>query len=120
MQSIAEPGGIVVSYETYALVRDFVRARPLPAIRMKGISREVIPYAVEGLIGEAGQRAQIISEHEAGLDIFLDTEAMSDQSAERAKNVLKAAIHGERTSAGSPYSSVSIVRTHLLRSAVVS
>src|SRR5258706_13546557 len=45
LQSIAEPGGIVISYETYALVRDFVRAQPLPAITMKGISREVIPYA---------------------------------------------------------------------------
>src|ERR1022692_5152846 len=40
LQSIAEPGSIVMSYETYALVRDMVRARPLPPITMKGISRE--------------------------------------------------------------------------------
>ena len=56
-RSIAEPGGIVLSYETYALVRDLVRAHPLPAITMKGISREVVPYAVEGLLGELAQRA---------------------------------------------------------------
>src|SRR5206468_11386887 len=42
LQSIAEPGHIVVSYETYALVRDILVARALPAITMKGISREVV------------------------------------------------------------------------------
>jgi adenylate cyclase len=44
LQSIAEPGHIVASYETYALVRDTVAAHALPPITMKGISREVIPY----------------------------------------------------------------------------
>ena len=50
LQSIAEPGHIVVSYETYALVRDMVAARTLAPISMKGISREVVPYVVEGLL----------------------------------------------------------------------
>ena len=43
LQSIAEPGGIVISYETFALVRDMVAAHALPPITMKGISREIIP-----------------------------------------------------------------------------
>ena len=43
LQSIAEPGGIVISYETFALASDVISAHPLPAITMKGISREVIP-----------------------------------------------------------------------------
>lgn len=47
LQSIAEPGGIVMSYETYALVEDRVRARPLAPITLKGISREIVPYAIE-------------------------------------------------------------------------
>jgi class 3 adenylate cyclase len=38
LQSIAEPGGICLSYETFALVRDMVRAAPLQPISMKGIS----------------------------------------------------------------------------------
>ena len=36
LQSIAEPGGIVMSYETYALVRDMVRARAAGADRHEG------------------------------------------------------------------------------------
>ena len=50
LQSIAEPGGIVLSYETYMLVRDMVRARALEPITLKGIPQPVVPYAVEGSI----------------------------------------------------------------------
>jgi len=63
LQSIAEPGHIVISYETYALVRDMLVAHPLPPITMKGISREVVPYAVEGMLDEAGQKVEVLSEH---------------------------------------------------------
>src|SRR6201996_6688547 len=59
LQSIAEPGHIVVSYETYALVRGIVVARALPPITMKGISREVIPYAIEGMLDAAGLKTKI-------------------------------------------------------------
>ncbi|WP_377119265.1 adenylate/guanylate cyclase domain-containing protein [Microvirga arabica] len=92
LQSIAEPGGICLSYETYAVVRDLVRARPLPPIAMKGISREVVPYAVEGLLGELAQRPQVISEHATGLDLFLDLEALDEKSAERAQQRLAEAL----------------------------
>ncbi len=92
LQSIAEPGGICLSYETYALVRDMVRARPLPAIAMKGISREVVPYAVEGLLSDLAQRPQVISEHATGLDFFLDLEAIDDKAAERVKQRLAEAL----------------------------
>ncbi|RWN57329.1 adenylate/guanylate cyclase domain-containing protein [Mesorhizobium sp.] len=92
LQSIAEPGGICLSYETYALVRDLVRARPLAPIAMKGISREVVPYEVEGLLGELAQRPQVISEHATGLDLFLDVEAIDEKGVERAKKRLSEAL----------------------------
>lgn len=92
LQSIAEPGGICLSYETYALVSDLVRARPLPAIKMKGISREVVPYSVEGLLGDLAQRSLVISEHATGLELFLDLEAIDEAGAERAKKRLTEAL----------------------------
>ncbi len=97
LQTIADPGGIVLSYETYALVRDLVRAAPLPAIRVKGISREVVPYAVEGFLGDLAQRSQVISEHAKGLDLFIDLDVIDDRAAERTKRRLKellAALEG--------------------------
>jgi adenylate cyclase len=92
LQSIAEPGGICLSYETYALVRDLVRARPLDPIVMKGIGREIVPYRVEGLLGELAQRQQVISEHVTGLDLFLDLEALDDAGVERARHRLSEAL----------------------------
>ena len=73
-------------------MRDLVRARPLPPIHMKGISREVVPYAVEGLLGELAQRAQVISEHGKGLDLFIDLDVIDDNGVERAKKRLSEAL----------------------------
>ena len=92
LQSIAEPGGIVMSYETYALVGDMVRARPLPAISVKGISREIVPYAFEGLVDEMKQRPNVISEHAIGVDLFLDLEVMDKSAVERTKRLLQQAL----------------------------
>ena len=92
LQAIAEPGGICLSYETYALTSDLVRALPLSPIVMKGISREVVPYKVEGLLGELEQRPQVISEHATGLDLFLDLDAIDAGAAERAKKRLAEAL----------------------------
>jgi class 3 adenylate cyclase len=92
LQSIARPGGIVLSYETYALVRHLIGAHPLPAITMKGISQPVVPYEVDGRIGEIGQRAQVISELGTGLDLFLDTAVIDDRGAEQARRALTEAL----------------------------
>jgi len=92
LQSIAEPNGIVLSYESYSLVRDLVRAKPLAAIRMKGISREIVPYTVDGLLGELTQRTQVISEHDTGIDLFLDLDVIDRATAERTLKLLNQAL----------------------------
>jgi class 3 adenylate cyclase len=92
LQSIAEPGKIVISYETYALVRGDVVAHELPPITMKGISREVIPYAVDNLIGlETGKR-DILVERMTGMDFYLNPDAVSPVEAERIRAILNEAI----------------------------
>jgi adenylate cyclase len=92
LQSIAEPGHIVMSYEAYALVRDTIIAEPLPPISMKGIGREVIPYAVRGSRDEAGATHHIFSEHAPGLDFFLDTISMNANGADRVRELLRQAL----------------------------
>ncbi|MFC5069346.1 adenylate/guanylate cyclase domain-containing protein [Flaviflagellibacter deserti] len=92
LQTTAEPGGIVLSYETYALVRDLVRAHPLEPIHMKGISREVIPYAVDGLTGDEETRPMVLSEQAKGVEVFLDFDAMDPAAADRTRRLLEQAI----------------------------
>jgi class 3 adenylate cyclase len=92
LQSIAEPGGICLSYETYALVRDLVQAQPRDPVTVKGIGREIIPYMVKGLSGDLSQTTQVIREHTAGLDLFLDPNALTDSGIEQAKRRLTEAL----------------------------
>jgi hypothetical protein len=92
LQSIADPGHIVISYETYALVRRLLVAHPLPPITMKGISRDVVPYAVEGMLDASGAKVEIFSEHMTGLDFYLDPARIDAGTSEHVRKVLQDAI----------------------------
>jgi class 3 adenylate cyclase len=92
LQSLAEPGHIVISYETYVIVRDIVAARALPQITVKGIGRMVVPYVVEGVLDEAGKKVEIFSEHMTGLDFYLDPRAVDATALERIRATLRNAI----------------------------
>jgi adenylate cyclase len=92
LESIAAPGGIVVSYETYALVRDLVTAHVLPSTKIKGIAREVVPYAIDGLRDEAGTAVQVFIEHGEGLDLYLDLGRIDNERSKSLRVVLYKAI----------------------------
>jgi len=92
LQSIADPNGIVLSYETFSLVRDLVRAKALAPISMKGIARPVVPYSVESVVGELAQRTRVISEHENGIDVFVDLDVIDREAAARTIRTLQAAL----------------------------
>ncbi|MCJ7597649.1 MAG: adenylate/guanylate cyclase domain-containing protein [Methyloceanibacter sp.] len=92
LQSIADPGHIVISYETYSLVRDIVAARSLPEISVKGVGRKVVPYVVEGVLDASGRKIEIFSEHMTGLDFYLDPRAVDAAALERIRATLKNAI----------------------------
>lgn len=92
LQSIAEPGQIVISYETYVFVRDTVVARALPPITMKGISREVIPYLVSGVLDASGNNVQVFSEHMTGLDFYFNASMIDSGKAPRIRELLRDAL----------------------------
>ena len=91
LQSIAEPGGIVISYETFALARDVISAHPLPAITMKGISREVIPYSVDDVLDDT-PKGDVIVERVKGLDFYLDPSLVDPQGVDRIRSILSDAL----------------------------
>jgi adenylate cyclase len=92
LESVAEPGHIVLSYETYALVRDIVKAHPLAPISMKGMSREVVPYKVDTTIDAAGRQIHTYSEHMRGLDFYFDPAALDPRAAAHVGNLLRHAM----------------------------
>jgi adenylate cyclase len=92
LQSIAEPGGIAISYETFALVNDIITSHALPAITMKGISREVIPYAVDSMIDRSADKGGVVIERMPGLDFYLDPSVVKSADTERVRSVLLGAL----------------------------
>ena len=100
LQSVADPGHIVVSYETFALVRDMIVARQLPPITVKGIGRAIIPYAVDGMLDSQGVKKEIFSEHAVGLDFYLDPAMLDGEAAARVRAILENAAAALRRPSG--------------------
>ncbi|MEQ8652594.1 MAG: adenylate/guanylate cyclase domain-containing protein [Kiloniellales bacterium] len=100
LESIAEPGNIVLSYETYALVRDIIHAREMAPIQMKGIARDVVPYTVEGLREDPEAKSAVISEHAKGVDLYLDIENIDAPAAARLSAKLQLALDRLNEQAG--------------------
>ena len=92
LQSIAEPGQIVVSHQTYSLVRDMVSARALEPLRVKGVGHEVRSYVVKGPLDEEGEGAQVFSAHLAGVDIFLNPSEVGAEALPRVRELLQRAL----------------------------
>jgi class 3 adenylate cyclase len=92
LQGIAEPGQVVLSYETYALVRGIAEARALPPIRVKGIAREIVPFALEQLRDSTGGRASVLETHVRGADVYIDPTLVDPANAPQVRHVLAAAM----------------------------
>lgn len=71
LESNAEVGGILMSYETWVHVQDMVEVTPRGAIQMKGIARNVQTYLVQGR-KQPQQPANYALNHPAGVSIDLD------------------------------------------------
>ncbi len=84
LEAQAEPGGILMSYETYALVRDLIEAEEKEPIQVKGIRREVRPYAVKGIADNLeGERRYLRTERE-GLMFMANLNKLKGKEREKA------------------------------------
>ena len=84
LESQADPGGILMSNETYALVKDIVAAEERPPIKVKGIRRKVQPYAVtEILDGTQGEKRFVRRERD-GMLLFVDLEKLQGEDRAQA------------------------------------
>jgi PAS domain S-box-containing protein len=82
----APPGGVLISFETYAHVKDAVRCEARGHVRVKGIAQPVATYAVIGLKQEAEQAGA------AHLRLELNPERMSDDERKVAADTLRRAL----------------------------
>ncbi len=88
LQSHAEHGGILISHETYSLVKDRILAEEQTAIQAKGFAKPVRNYKVLDLVDRLGQ-GRVIREEKDGLRLFLDLQKLDRAAAVQAlKSIL--------------------------------
>ena len=92
LESQAEPGGILMSYETYALVRDIVAAEEKPPIKVKGIRRKVRPYAVTGVYEGIDEENRFIRRERDGLLLVVDLEKLKGEDRQAALTEMEAVL----------------------------
>ena len=59
---------------------------------MKGISREVIPYAVDSVRDSSAEQGEVLIERMKGLDFYLDPSIVESKDADRIRAVLSDAL----------------------------
>ena len=59
---------------------------------MKGISREVVPYVVSGILDATGKTVQVFSEHMPGLDFYLNAHMIDAAKAPQVRELLQDAL----------------------------
>lgn len=87
LESSAEPGSIVISYETYVHVRDMVSVCERPAIMVKGIARPVISYVVDR--PSTQERSQVFTHKAIGVDLYVDVDSLNPSEAQELRGILE-------------------------------
>jgi len=92
LEQMAPPGEILISYETYAHIKDRVCCEERGHIDVKGISRPVATYHVVDLYDDLGKSRDLIHEDCGTLKLDIDLEAMSTKERSHAVTVLQRAV----------------------------
>ena len=83
LQSFAEPGGILLSHETYSLVKDAFLAEEQHPVQAKGFAEPIRNYSVVDRPDGLQKRDGVIREEQEGVRIFLDLQKLDKASAVR-------------------------------------
>lgn len=96
LESAAEPDEILISHETWSLVKDTVMCRDKGEIQVKGFSLPVKVYQVADLRKEMGNNQSYFEDRAEGFSMYLDMEKVRNydkqkviESLEKAANRLK-------------------------------
>ena len=81
LQSHAEPGGILISHETYSLVKKIFVAKEQAPIQAKGFTKPIRNYKLVGQADGMMDTGRIIREERDGLTVLLDLQKLDKATA---------------------------------------
>jgi class 3 adenylate cyclase/PAS domain-containing protein len=89
LQSAAEPGGILLSYETNALVQGIVLTEEYPPMTVKGFVRPINVHKVLGTYQELVDDGRVVLQERDGLRVLVDlTKQVSSEAIKVLEEVL--------------------------------
>ncbi len=92
LEGIAEPGGVTLSPETYAHVKDMVSVEEQEPITVKGIRRPITPFKVLGKIKTMTADDQVVRVTGEGFRLFADLERLDTAARIDAVKHLQTAL----------------------------
>ena len=94
LQAHAEPGGILLAYETYALVKDAVAAEEGSPLTLKGFAKPVRTYKVLGIYDELAEEGRFFRREAEGMRLHVDLSKQDKAAAIKAIEASLAEIKG--------------------------
>lgn len=91
LESNAEAGEILISDETYNLVKDKIMCRLKGKIEMKGFSEPVATYQVIDFRRDLGSNPTFIEHDAEGFSLYLDTQKVKSYDKDRVADALESA-----------------------------
>lgn len=89
LQSAAEPGGILLSHSTNALVQNIVLTEEFPPMSVKGFLRPIKTYKLLGTYKELVDEGKIVLQEREGLRVLVDlTKQVSPEAIKVLEDVL--------------------------------
>ena len=89
MEAKAEPGGVLITYETYAHVRDELDCQEADNVQVKGIAYPVSTYRVVGLKSEDGlSNTPVLHAEGSHIQVTAQLENMSTKERKEAAQLL--------------------------------
>ena len=96
LESAAEPGEILVSHETWSLIKDVVMCRDRGEIQAKGFSYPIRVYQVVDFRKNLGRNQSYFEERSNGFSMHLDLEKLKNYDKDRVAERLEALAEHKR------------------------
>jgi len=92
LESEATPGQILISYETFALVRDEIHCAEHGDIDVKGIAYPIAAYTVQDTYENLGRQRRRFREDHPNVKLDLNLDAMTKEDRSQAADILRQAL----------------------------
>jgi len=89
LQSVAEPGSIILAHETNALVQDIVLTEEQPPVTVKGFVKPINTYKIVGTFDDLVETGKIFLQERKGLRVLVD---LSKQDKSEAIAILEGVL----------------------------